>query len=178
MASQAASSASSALEPPSCPRSAPDVPGRFSERRCRGCAGTSRTPCPAPGRTPFHREHGVAPGTRTPIGKSVSANQIPVFGDSTWYDAWPQHTDSPSLTPDAFGIMDQGTSGEMNHFCIDRHDGFLNLVFMDWSARRVGLKELWTLKWNRNYLVNGPWTKAGGARPEDWPVWLRLYKDY
>jgi prepilin-type N-terminal cleavage/methylation domain-containing protein/prepilin-type processing-associated H-X9-DG protein len=120
----------------------------------------------------------VAPGTRTPTGRVVSADRIPIFGDSTWYDAWPQHTDSPSLTPDAFGIGDKGTSGEMNHFCIDRHNGFCNLAFMDWSVRHVGLKELWTLKWNRAFDTSGAWTKAGGALPEDWPVWLRLYKDH
>jgi len=120
----------------------------------------------------------VAPGTRTPTGRVVSVSQIPVFGDSTWYDAWPQHTDQPSTHPDAFGIGDRGTSGEMNHFCIDRHNGFCNLVFMDWSVRHVGLKELWTLKWNRAFDTNGAWTRSGLVRPEDWPAWLRLYKDY
>lgn len=116
--------------------------------------------------------------TREPDGGTARPNQIPVFGDSTWYDAWPRHTDTPSQTMDAFGIGDRGTSGEMNHFCIDRHDGFSNLLFMDWSARDVGLKELWTLKWHRAYVTNGPWTRAGGVRPEDWPAWMRRYRDY
>ena len=120
----------------------------------------------------------VIPDARETEGKPVSTNMIPVFGDSTHYDAWPQHTDTPAQTMDAFGIGNQGTSGEMKHFCINRHDGFVNLLFMDWSARNVGLKELWTLKWNRAYITNGPWTRAGGARPEDWPVWLRNFKDY
>ena len=120
----------------------------------------------------------IIPDTRETEGRPISTNTIPVFGDSTWYDAWPRHTDQPAATMDAFGIGDRGTSGEMNHFCIDRHDGFINLVFMDWSARDVGLKELWTLKWHRAYVTNGPWTKAGGARPEDWPAWLRNYRDY
>jgi len=116
--------------------------------------------------------------TRETDGKKASPNEIPVFGDSTWYDAWPRHNDTPAETMDAFGIGDRGTSGEMNHFCIDRHDGFVNLLFMDWSARDVGLKELWTLKWHRAFVTNGPWTKAGGARPEDWPAWMRSYRDY
>jgi prepilin-type N-terminal cleavage/methylation domain-containing protein/prepilin-type processing-associated H-X9-DG protein len=120
----------------------------------------------------------VVPDTRQTEGRPVSTNTIPVFGDSTWYDAWPRHTDSPSLTMDAFGIMDQGTSGEMNHFCINRHDGFVNLLFMDWSARPVGLKELWTFKWHRAYVTAGPWTKAGGVLPGDWPQWLQRFKDY
>ncbi len=120
----------------------------------------------------------VIPGTRKSDGRAVSTNKIPVFGDSTWYDAWPRHTDEPASHMDAFGIGNQGTSGEMNHFCIDRHNGFANIVFMDWSARNIGLKELWTLKWHRAYVTTGPWTIAGGARPEDWPIWLKRYKDY
>jgi len=120
----------------------------------------------------------VIPDTRTTEGKRVSTNKIPVLGDGTWHDGWPRHTDSPSLTMDAFGIMDQGTSGEMNHFCIDRHNGFCNMLFMDWSVRNVGLKELWTLKWHRSYVTAGPWTRAGGVSPGDWPRWLQRYKDY
>ncbi len=120
----------------------------------------------------------VIPDNRRLAGRRVSLNQIPVFGDSTWYDAWPRHNDDPASYMDAFGIGNKGTSGEMNHFCIDRHNGFINLLFMDWSARNVGLKELWTLKWHRAYITNGPWTKAGGAMPADWPQWLRRYKDY
>jgi hypothetical protein len=34
------------------------------------------------------------------------------------------------------------------------------------------------LKWNRAFDTNNPWTKAGGVQPGDWPVWLKLYKDY
>ncbi len=120
----------------------------------------------------------VIPDTRQTEGRPISTNIIPVFGDATWYDSWPRHTDSPSLIMDAFGIGDQGTSGEMNHFCINRHDGFVNLLFMDWSARSVGLKELWTLKWHRSYVTTGPWTKAGGVLPGDWPQWLQRFKDY
>ncbi len=120
----------------------------------------------------------VTPGTRTTSGRQASRNNIPVFGDATWHDAWPRHTDQPSPTMDAFGIGNKGVSGEMNHFCIDRHKGFVGMLFMDWSVRSIGLKELWTLKWHRAFDTTGPWTRAGGVRPEDWPVWLRSYKDY
>jgi len=120
----------------------------------------------------------VVPDTRQIEGRPVSTNTIPVLGDGTWHDAWPRHTDSPSQTMDAFGIMDQGTSGEINHFCIDRHNGFVNMLYMDWSVRNTGLKELWTLKWHRAYVTAGPWTRAGGVTPGDWPQWLRRYKDY
>jgi len=62
--------------------------------------------------------------------------------------------------------------------CMNRHEGFVCGIFMDWSIRKVGLKELWSLKWHRQYNTAGTWTKAGGVRPEDWPQWMRRFKDY
>ena len=112
------------------------------------------------------------------VNNAKNMSQIPVFGDSTWHDAWPRHTDQPMELRDGFGIGDQGTSGEMNHFCIDRHNGFINMLFMDWSVRNTGLKEVWTLKWHRDFNTMGPWTRAGGVMPSDWPRWLQRYKDY
>ncbi|MBW7992508.1 MAG: type II secretion system protein [Planctomycetes bacterium] len=72
-------------------------------------------------------------------------------------------------------------------FCINRHNGYVNGLFLDWSVRRIGLKELWTLKWNdqpdttgpwTQSDTTGPWTKAGGAQPSDWPQWMRKFKDH
>jgi len=105
-------------------------------------------------------------------------NEVPLFGDNTWHDAWPQDTDTPVALPFDYGWGDKGSTGEMNQFCIDRHSGWTNLAFVDWSVRHVGLKELWTLRWHRNYNINGDWTQAGGATADDWPQWLRKYKDY
>lgn len=105
-------------------------------------------------------------------------NEIPVFADSTWHDGWPRHTDTPIPFPWDFGARDTGTTNEINHHCIDRHNGWTNFLFMDWSVRHVGLKELWTLKWHKAFETDGPYTKAGGMSPSDWPAWLRKYKDY
>lgn len=62
--------------------------------------------------------------------------------------------------------------------CINRHHGFVCAIFMDWSIRKVGLKELWTLKWYHDYDTAGRWTRAGGAGPTDWPQWMQDFKDY
>lgn len=62
--------------------------------------------------------------------------------------------------------------------CINRHNGHINSLFLDWSVRKVGLKELWTLKWNMQFDTANKWTKAGGVQPEDWPEWMRGFKDY
>jgi len=66
----------------------------------------------------------------------------------------------------------------ITYFSIDRHNGGINSLFLDFSVRKVGLKELWTLKWDKEFDTAGPWTRAGGVLPEDWPQWMRSFKDY
>jgi prepilin-type N-terminal cleavage/methylation domain-containing protein/prepilin-type processing-associated H-X9-DG protein len=61
---------------------------------------------------------------------------------------------------------------------INRHQGGINFLFLDLSVSDVGLKGLWTLRWNLGFDTHGPWTKAGGVQPEDWPQWMRGFKDY
>ncbi|UCG57904.1 MAG: hypothetical protein JSU70_00070 [Phycisphaerales bacterium] len=102
------------------------------------------------------------------------SNNIPVFADSVWHDAWPREYDFPPASSGGW----PGGSSDMMQFCIDRHNGAINGLFMDSSARKIGLKELWTLKWHRNFDTEGPWTKAGGVTPADWPQWMWRFKDY
>lgn len=106
------------------------------------------------------------------------AFEIPVFADSTWHDAWPLDTDVPIPMPYDFGGGNQGTSGEMNHFNIDRHKGSSNFLFMDWSVRPVGLKELWTLRWHRNFDRRNAYTRLGNVSEADWPQWMRKYPEF
>jgi prepilin-type N-terminal cleavage/methylation domain-containing protein/prepilin-type processing-associated H-X9-DG protein len=63
------------------------------------------------------------------------------------------------------------------NFCFNRHNGFINGLFLDWSVRKVGLKELWTLKWHKDFNTAGPWTLSGGVQPGNWPKWMRHFKD-
>jgi len=108
-----------------------------------------------------------------------NANNIPVMGDSyELISSKPDPHDLPPLPPEYDGLYFGGAKYPMRVFAIDRHDGGINILFMDWSVRKVGLKELWTLKWHRKYNTAGPWTKAGGVQPEDWPQWMRNFKDY
>ncbi len=66
----------------------------------------------------------------------------------------------------------------LNSFVMERHGRETNGMFLDWSVRKVGLKELWTLRWASDFNRAGPWTKAGGVQPDDWPKWMRECKDY
>jgi prepilin-type N-terminal cleavage/methylation domain-containing protein len=100
------------------------------------------------------------------------APQVPVFFDCSTYGAQIADPDGPP--PEEGYCLEISTSG----VCINRHHGGINMVFMDWSVRKVGLKEIWTLKWNRYFNTAGPWTRAGGVEPEDWPEWMRQFRDY
>jgi len=100
---------------------------------------------------------------------------ILMFLDGWFFCGWPEQTNTP---PSYDGDRWASDANAMNRFCINRHDGFINGLFMDWSVRKVGLKELWTLKWHRDYDTGGPWTTAGDCRPSDWPEWMRQFKDY
>jgi len=104
------------------------------------------------------------------------ASQIPMFLDCFWYDAWPFPENEPPLYDGA--TQNLSGSNEMRRVCLSRHGVTTNAAFLDSSIRRVGLKELWTLKWHREYETDGPWTKAGGVQPEDWPEWMRKLTDY
>jgi len=109
-------------------------------------------------------------------------NEIPIFADCMWRGGGPfyQNGDphSERIMPPEYDGQWIRARNEMMHFCIDRHNGFVNHVFMDWTVRKVGLKELWTLKWHREFPINGAWTKSGGATLADWPDWMRDFKEY
>ena len=105
------------------------------------------------------------------------ADSIPVFADSMFQGGGPYDSGIRG-NPPLYNGQWLGYSRDMMHFCIDRHDGATNVLFMDWSARKIGLKRLWKLKWHRQFNTAGPWTIAGGARSNDWPTWMRDFRGY
>ena len=109
-------------------------------------------------------------------------NQISIFADTMWRGGGPFYMNGSSgsnrITPPEFNGQWQGAGHEMKHFCIDRHHGSINHLFMDFSVRKVDIKELWKLKWHRQYNINGFWSMAGGVQQSDWPHWMRNFKEY
>jgi len=95
-------------------------------------------------------------------------DRIPLILDCGIWDGWPLQTDEPpgyEKRPVEHGVL----NNEMRRFCLNRHNGAVNGAFVDFSARRIGLKELWVLKWHRNY-------DTGGLLP-DWPEWMRDFEE-
>jgi prepilin-type processing-associated H-X9-DG protein len=106
--------------------------------------------------------------------KRWSAREIPLMYDSAFPIVVPWTADVEP--PPYEGAMSDMSS--MMPICINRHDGGIDMAFCDASVRKVGLKELWTLKWQVRFDPAGPWTKAGGVKAGDWPNWMRGFKDY
>jgi prepilin-type N-terminal cleavage/methylation domain-containing protein len=102
-------------------------------------------------------------------------DNIPLFLDCSHPHGGPADTDPPPKYDDV--PPEWGAGNRMAHYCIARHDGFVNSVFLDWSVRKIGLKGLWKLKWHREFDTNGSWTKEGGCTTEDWPQWMRSLTD-
>jgi prepilin-type N-terminal cleavage/methylation domain-containing protein len=110
---------------------------------------------------------------RTPNVKG--AYDIPLFMDCYFWCGWPDSDDTP---PQYFDWQDTSDANAMNRFCLDRHQQRINVVFLDYSVRVAGMKELWALDWHRGYNRAGPWTSAGGVIDSDWPEWMRQFKTY
>jgi prepilin-type N-terminal cleavage/methylation domain-containing protein len=106
----------------------------------------------------------------------AGAAQVPLFIGAQRYNGVVDSVDDP---PTYSGQpWDQGGGGRMLRYCLNRHDGFVGGLFLDFATRKIGLKELWKFKWHRQYDTNGPWTTAGGCLPSDWPEWMHPFKDY
>lgn len=110
-------------------------------------------------------------------GRVPRPSRVPLFADTMWRGGGPSEGGTAGNPPPRNGAWG-GTVCEMWHFCIDRHEGATNHLFVDSSVRRVDLKELWKLKWHRTFDTGGGWTLARGIRSVDWPVWMRGFKSY
>lgn len=103
-------------------------------------------------------------------GNVIGADNVPVYLDSWWWCAWVKENDRPPEYDCQKTDFPCGCRNSIRRFCINRHDGFVNAVFLDGSVRKVGLKELWRLKWHQNFNTN--------SVPLVWPEWMRRFRDY
>ena len=122
------------------------------------------------------KSHSTEPCWTTVYQKGTG--NIPVMLDCALWAGFPNPTDKPAKSEDQAATEPSLDSNGMKLFTINRHNGSVNTLFMDWTVRKIGLKELWKLKWHKNFKTNGPMTKAGGAQTESWPEWMRGFKDY
>ncbi len=91
-------------------------------------------------------------------------SEIPMLADGWWDQAWAEAFDWIPTYP---GEWESTGGDDMAHFVVMRHDGIINMLFMDYTVRKVSLKDLWGLKWNRlSDTEEGP-------TEDDFPDWLK-----
>lgn len=81
-----------------------------------------------------------------------------------WLGGMPKHTDTPTSTEER---TKHGSGGHMNRYCLNRHEGYVNAVMVDFTVRKLGLKELWALKLNKKFDIHYAWESG-----MQWPDWL------
>ncbi len=106
---------------------------------------------------------------KTPNVKQAA--QVPLYLDCSIFTyVNPRYTDEPPQYETDVIYQIGLTEGELKRFCVNRHNEMINGAFLDFSVRKVGLKQLWRLRWHRDWPMNAP--------PPDWPEWMRNMRDY
>ena len=152
------------------------IPGFESTNLCGSYGMNNWCTNPVPDVEFIHERETTKDNFRN-IYNAEGANKIPLFMDCAFIEGKPYDSDTP---PEYDGDISEYTVSalQMKRFCMNRHDGFVNGLFLDLSIRKVGLKELWTLQWHKTFDIANVWTKAGGVQAENWPEWMRGFKDY
>ncbi|MDH3585278.1 MAG: hypothetical protein OER86_13825, partial [Phycisphaerae bacterium] len=87
----------------------------------------------------FRRLNNVRRGSSTPL-----------WTDGMWVDTWFQNDSNGTVTPPPPHLRGSNAlpSRMAGRVCLDRHRRAVSAVFVDGSARRVPLEDLWKLSWN------------------------------
>jgi prepilin-type processing-associated H-X9-DG protein len=114
-----------------------------------GSYGINGWLCNPPASCPVFQSHNIAKNNWRTVNVPGGEN-IPLLTGAQWIDAWPDATDQvPEYDGEPWGPYSDYS--HMVRVCMSRHNGFVNTVFLDGSARKVGLKCLWKLQWHRHY---------------------------
>jgi len=105
-----------------------------------------------------------------------SPASVPMWGDAFWVDAWPAANDQkgqldlPQL--DQYNTtLWQIDPMQMQRFCVVRHGNrFVTWVFVDGHTEKVSLKQLWGLRWSKNFQTSNKLTR----NQADWR-WLKKF---
>jgi prepilin-type N-terminal cleavage/methylation domain-containing protein len=90
-------------------------------------------------------------------------SNVPLVFDNMRPGAHPTEVDSPSSDDDG-AVTDYV---DMTRVCINRHNMAVNVVFADGAAKKVYLKELWNLKWSKDFVM------GKGFNRDIWPDWMK-----
>ena len=83
-----------------------------------------------------------------------STDRIPFMSDGIWPDCWPDANNPPPINLDYTPNIWQYPS--LYRVCINRHQGAVNVTYLDGHAAPVKLRNLWTLPWNQGWVTRNP----------------------
>ena len=111
------------------------------------------------------------------------AAYVPVLLDSARNGHTPNLEDDPPAYDGEIYFSVPGDEDEIKGFCQNRHNERVNCLFLDFSTRPVGLKELWELWWHRNWhrdleAVGRPDFCTISAGGTGYNGWMCHMKDY
>ncbi|MHC4475427.1 MAG: type II secretion system protein [Planctomycetota bacterium] len=99
------------------------------------------------------------------------AAYVPLMLDSASAGLTPTHLDQPPEWDGQIYFSDPINIDEIRGFCINRHLGSVNCLFVDFHLERVTLKRLWMLHWHRD------WPIPTDQPLPDWPIWMQHLPD-
>jgi prepilin-type processing-associated H-X9-DG protein len=99
------------------------------------------------------------------------ARSVPLLLDSARTALTPQGPDQPPEWDGQIYYSNPTGIDEIRGFCLNRHNAAVNVLFLDFSVRKVGLKYLWLLDWHRDWPI--PETMPLPV----WPEWMENFKD-
>jgi prepilin-type N-terminal cleavage/methylation domain-containing protein/prepilin-type processing-associated H-X9-DG protein len=123
----------------------------------------------------YHITHDIGPGrTKETMWKSVSikgAAYVPIMLDCARWGGTPLPLDQPPEWDGQIYYSNPKNIDEIRGFCINRHSGYVDCLFVDFHVEKVSLKRLWILQWHRGWPI-----PASHPLPE-WPTWMRPLPD-
>lgn len=100
-----------------------------------------------------------------------NVSNIPVQADGAWRGGGPWYGDrttyAPSNKPGDYSDEGNFAACEMQHFAFPRHNLRNNILYLDGSARGTRIRDLWSLKWHREWDTEAWRTKV------QFPAWLK-----
>jgi len=128
--------------------------------------------CDTPEDVPQTEGHSTANSWRTM--DILGASKIPLMADALWYTGRPESHDLPpekryNSRYNDWDDISNDPSNHMQRFSVNRHREKTNVLFMDGMIRSISPKELWRLKWHKNYDTSAPLPQ--------WPEWMKDFKD-
>ncbi|HAL44925.1 MAG: hypothetical protein A2Y12_16200 [Planctomycetes bacterium GWF2_42_9] len=136
------------------------------------------TSVPAEYESDYNRTHPTQDGIKsnfTRIDQVRQGNTVPLFFDCTTVDASFFTSNGYVADPPPYKGADPSGGNATWRAVINRHgsnsDGATVIVFVDGSARKVYLKEMYKLKWNKLFDTNA-------NLPSKWPKWMSSFRDF